>query len=516
MREFIGSESKHLPMATEAAQHSDTYEEFITLVERISNVGSAQSLLNWDQEVMMPEEGTPARSKQLSALSAVSHELLTGEEMAGYLDELDDADLDAEQAAVVREVRRKYERAARVPTDLVEQISQTAAEAHPLWKEAKAEDDFSVFAPKLEELVELKREYAEHIDPDRDPYAVLFEDYEPYLGLDTAEETLTELRDELVPLVEDIRASDADPATPFAGEFDEDTQEELARDVLDTLGYDWDRGRLDVAPHPFSTGNQFDARVTTRFDESDPLGALTSTIHEFGHATYTLGLPDEHYGTPLGESRDLTVHESQSRLWENHVGRSEPFWERFLPAMQERFAQVADATPRDVYEAANTVKEDNLIRVEADELTYHMHIVVRFEIEQELISGELDVEDVPEVWNDKYEQYLGIRPDTDAEGCLQDIHWSHGSFGYFPTYSLGSVLAAQLYEAAEDDLGNLDERTREGEFDDLHAWLTEQVHQHGSRYTTDDLVREATGEGFTADYFLDYVTEKYGELYDLN
>ncbi|WP_435362820.1 carboxypeptidase M32 [Haloarchaeobius sp. DYHT-AS-18] len=504
-------------MASEAAteESGELYEEFLSTVQRLSNVGYAQQVLNWDQEVMMPEEGTRARSQQLSALSAIGHELLTSDEMAGYLDDLEAADLEPEQEAVVREIRRKHERATRVPTELVQEISETTSEAHPKWKKAKEEDDFSIFAPSLEKLVELKKEYAEYIDPDKDPYEVLFEDYEPYLGLDTAEETLAQLREDLVPLVEDIRDSEVELATPFEGEFDAETQEELARDVLDTVGYDWDRGRLDVAPHPFSTGTQFDARVTTRFNPADPLGALTSTIHEFGHASYTLGLPDEHYGTPLGEARDLTVHESQSRLWENHIGRSEAFWERFLPAMKERFPQLDDATPRDVYEAANTVKEDNLIRVEADELTYHMHIVVRFEIERELISGDLDVEDVPEAWNDKYEEYLGIRPDTDATGCLQDIHWSHGSFGYFSTYSLGSVLAAQLYDAAEDDIDDLESKVREGDFEELHAWLTDKIHRHGKRYTTDDLVREATGEDFTADYFIDYVEQKYGALYDL-
>lgn len=504
-------------MATEATEEpaSDTYAEFIAKVQRITNVGNAAGVLNWDQEVMMPEGGTPARSRQLSALSAVSHELLTDERMGELLDELESEELDDEQAAVVREIRRKYERSTRVPTDLVEEISRTTSEALPKWKEARAEDDFSIFAPVLETLVDLKRRYAEHIDPDADPYEVLFADYEPYLPLSTAEETLAQLRDELVPLVEQVRESDAELATPFSGEFDVEAQQDLSRDVLDLLGYDWDRGRLDVAPHPFSTGTQFDARVTTRFDEQDPLGAITSTVHEFGHATYTLGLPDEHYGTPLGQSRDLTVHESQSRLWENHVGRSRAFWTKFLPTVAERFPQLSDATVEDVYEAANTVHEDNLIRVEADELTYHMHIVVRFEIERELIAGDLAVEDVPEVWNDKYEEYLGVRPETDAEGCLQDIHWSHGSFGYFPTYSLGSVLAAQLYAAVLEDVPDLEEQIENGEFEALHEWLTEHVHCHGARYTTDELVQVATGESFTADYFLDYVTEKYGELYDL-
>ena len=289
----------------------------------------------------------------------------------------------------------------------------------------------------------------------------------------------------------------------------------LSREALTLLGYDWSRGRLDTSSHPFTSGNQFDSRVTTRFDESDPLGALTATIHEFGHAQYNLGLPDEHYGTPLGDHRDLTVHESQSRLWENHVGRSQAWWELFLPAFEEQFPQVEGVTPRQAYEAANQVYEDNYIRVEADELTYHMHIVLRFEIERALVSGDLDVRDVPEVWNDKMEEYLGIRPPTDAVGCLQDIHWSHGNFGYFPTYSLGSVLAAQLYAAATDDVPDIEERTRNGEFDALHDWLGEHVHRHGARYTTPDLVEEATGEAYTADYFLDHVEEKYGELYDL-
>ncbi|WP_247002916.1 carboxypeptidase M32 [Halosolutus gelatinilyticus] len=507
-------------MATDQAQSEgtgDTYEEFEDRVRRITNVGTAAGILQWDQEVVMPDEGTPARAQQLSTLSSINHEILTADETGALLDELEGSDLTDEQAAVVREVRRQYDRETSVPGELVEEISATTANAHPTWKEAKENDDFETFAPTLEKLVELKRDYAEHIDPDADPYEVLFAGYEPYLDLETAERVLERLRDELVPLIEAIDESDADLETDaFAGEFEDDDQEALARDVLDSLGYDWSRGRLDTAPHPFSSGTQFDARVTTRFEEDDLLGSITSTIHEFGHANYTLGLPDDGYGTPLGESRDLSVHESQSRLWENHVGRSRPFWEHFLPIARERFPGLEDVNPEEAYEAANQVYDDNLIRVEADELTYHLHIVIRFEIERDLISGDLAVEDVPEVWNDKYEEYLGVRPETDAEGCLQDIHWSHGSFGYFPTYSLGSVLAAQLYAAAEDDIGDLDDRIREGEFDDLNGWLRENVHRHGKRYTTPELIERATGEEFTADHFLAYVESKYGALYDLD
>ncbi|MFB6151275.1 MAG: carboxypeptidase M32 [Haloarculaceae archaeon] len=498
----------------EATEAPEPYPEFVDHVERLSYVQDAAGVLGWDQQVTMPEGGTPARSKQSSALSSVSHDLLTDDRVAEWLDDLDDADLDAGHRAVVREIRREHERAAEVPEELVAEISETASNALPVWEEAKAEDDFDAFAPTLEKMVELKREYAAAIDPDRDPYEVLFEDYEPYLGLDTAERVLERLRDELVPLIDEIKASDADLANPFAdGEYDPDDQEALVREALDDLGYDWERGRLDTAPHPFSTGNQFDARVTTRFDPADPMGAVGSTIHEFGHATYTLGLPDEHYGTPLGQSRDLTVHESQSRLWENHVGRSRAFWEFFAPRVEEHLG--VDASPRRLYEAANQIYPENLIRVEADELTYHMHIVLRFEIERDLIAGDLDVAEVPQVWNDKTEEYLGVRPETDSEGCLQDIHWTHGSLGYFPTYSLGSVLAAQLYDSLAADVGDVDRLVREGEFDPLHEWLTEHVHRHGCRYETDDLVREATGESFTADYFLDYAREKFGSLYDL-
>ncbi|WP_297888414.1 carboxypeptidase M32 [uncultured Halorubrum sp.] len=508
-------------MATEAAPDEsasapDAYEALLDRVQRWNAVGSASGVLGWDQQVMMPEGGTPARSKQLSALSSVHHDMVTADETGELLDELDDADLTDEQAAVVREVRREYERADAVPVELVEEISETGSEALQAWEEAKAEDDFDEFAPYLEKHVELKREYAEHIDPDRDPYEVLFEEFEPCLSMERAESILAELREALVPMIEDIRESDVELAVDtFEGTFPEDEQEALSRDALELVGYDFDRGRLDVSSHPFTSGNQFDCRVTTRFDETDPLGAVGSTVHEFGHAQYNLGLPQEHFGTPLGTSRDLSVHESQSRLWENHVGRSEAFWREFLPVFQEHFPQTEEATVRDAYEAFNQVYEDNLIRVEADELTYHLHIVIRFEIERDLVRGDLDVEDVPGVWNDKYEEYLGIRPDTDSEGCLQDIHWSHGNFGYFPTYSLGSVMAAQLFEAAEAEIDDLDAKIAEGEFDDLHDWLGENVHRHGSRYETNELVKRATGEDFSADAFLDYVDEKYGELYGI-
>ncbi|MFC6889723.1 carboxypeptidase M32 [Halorubrum trueperi] len=508
-------------MATEAAADdvSDAPEAYDALLDRVrrwNTVGSAAGVLGWDQQVMMPEGGTPARSKQLSTLSSINHDMITDDETGELLDELEDEELTDERAAVVREVRREYERADAVPVDLVEEISETSSEALQAWERARADDDFERFAPHLEKHVELKRQYAEHIDPDRDPYEVLFEEFEPCLSMERTESILDELRETLVPMIDAIRESDATLAVDtFEGQFPAGDQEAVARDALDLVGYDFDRGRLDVSSHPFTSGNQFDCRITTRFDESDPLGAVGSTIHEYGHAQYTLGLPREHWATPLGDSRDLSVHESQSRLWENHVGRSRAFWELFLPAFTERFPETDDATVEDAYEAFNQVHEDNLIRVEADELTYHLHIVVRFEIERDLVRGDLDVADVPEAWNDKYEEYLGIRPDTDGDGCLQDIHWSHGNFGYFPTYSLGSVMAAQLFAAAEREIDDLDAKIAAGDFEDLQGWLGENVHRHGSRYETNELVKRATGEDFSADAFTDYVEEKYGELYGI-
>jgi len=503
-------------MSDTTAAGEAAYDDLLDRVGRIGNVSHATELLSWDQQVMMPEGGTPARSRQLSALSAVEHDLLIADELDALLDELEGSSLDDEQRAVVREIRREQERAVRVPTELVERISAASSEALTAWREARENDEFDTFAPHLSELIELKRQYAEYIDPDRDPYEVLFEEYEPCLPLTHAEDVLTDLRDAVVPLVDEIRASEADLATDtFAGTFAAEDQEALMRGALDQLGYPWERGRLDEAPHPFSTGTSYDARITTRYDESDPIGALLSTVHEFGHATYTLGLPDEAYGTPLGEARDLSIHESQSRLWENHVGRSTAFWEQFLPTVIEAFPDVGGVSVRDAYEAVNAVDPSNLIRVEADELTYHLHIALRFEIERDLIRGDLDVSEVPAVWNDKMASYLGVRPERDAEGCLQDIHWSHGAFGYFPTYSLGSVVAAQLFDAAEADIDGLEDRIREGEFDPLHEWLTEHVHRHGKRFETNDLVRRATGADVTADAFVDYATAKYGELYGL-
>ncbi|MFW6382962.1 MAG: carboxypeptidase M32 [Haloferacaceae archaeon] len=489
------------------------YRDLMEQYARVSHIESGSGVLYWDQQVTMPVGGTPARGKQLAALSATTHETLTSDAMADALDAAEAADLNEEEAANVREIRRRHERNRSVPESLVEELTEHRSHSQQAWKEAKAADDFDRFAPALETLRDLHVERAEAIDPDRPTYEVMYEDGEPYLPLERIEEIFEELKAGLVPLIEEIAASDADLASPFvaAGPYDDDTQRGLSEAVLDLLNYPDDRGRLDVSAHPFTSGNQYDARITTRFKPADPMDAFTATVHEFGHASYELGLPDDRFGEPLGASLSSGVHESQSRFWENHVARTEPFWEGFVDEANDHLG--TDATAREAYEAVNQIYPENLIRVEADELTYHLHIILRCEIDRAFVEGDIGVDEIPAVWNEKMDEYLGVVPDTDADGCLQDIHWS-GRFAAFQGYTIGSVLAAQLDHAMREDLGDVDALIREGELAPLWEWMTEHVHRHGRRYPTDELVEVATGEPLTAEYFLDYVEEKFGELYD--
>lgn len=492
----------------------DAYEKILERSKKLNNLKTIDNLLFWDARVMMPTGGTPARSAQRGLISSLRHDLLT-ENVDEWLTTIDEDDLSDDQQAVVREMRREHERIVRVDPDLFEELSSVTSAANDAWETAREESNFEMFAPHLERIIELKREYAAQIAPDREPFAVIFEEYEPYLGVDTAERVLDRLGDHLVDLLEDIRASDVNPGGAFTGSFDPDRQMELSRDALSFVNCDWDRARLDQSTHPFSYGNRYDMRITTRFDETTPVDGLTSTLHEFGHAHYNHGLDEETFLTPLAQARSHSIHESQSRFWENHIGRSEAFWEAFLPVLQKHFPKTSTVTPREAYEAANRVAEENFIRVEADEVTYHLHIILRFEIERALVNGDIDVEEVPAVWNDKMEAYLGIRPPDDTQGCLQDIHWSIGRVGTFQNYTLGTVFSAQLQHALEDDFGALAELVRQKRFDEIQSWLMENVHRHGQRYTTDDLVVAATGEPFTADYFLDYIDEKYSNLYNL-
>jgi carboxypeptidase Taq len=505
-------------MADTTLNPEEAYERLHDRAERVGGLETIDNLLFWDQQVMMPSGGTPGRSMQRGLISSLQHEAFIGDDVAGWLDAVANGDLSEDQQAVVREVRREHERRSSVPQELEERRNSVISEANDAWEQARDTDDWETFAPYLEELVDLTRKQAEHIDPEAEPFDVILGEYEPYLDVDHVEAVFEDLRATLVPLIEDIRESDADPGGVFVehGPYDEEAQMALSEDALSFVGCDWDRARLDTTTHPFSYGNRHDMRITTRFHEDSIVGGLSSSLHEYGHASYELGLDEDAFPGPLGQSRSHGIHESQSRFWENHVGRTEAFWEQFLPIVCEQFPQLSEVTPREAYEAANQVTEENFIRVAADEVTYHLHVLVRFEIERALVNGDLDVADVPAVWNDKYEEYLGIRPETDTEGCLQDIHWSIGRIGSFQGYTLGTVFAAQLTNAMEAELGeSVEMLVADRRFDDMRDWMGENVHDHGKRYETDELVIQATGEELTAEYFLDYLTEKYADLYDL-
>jgi carboxypeptidase Taq len=489
------------------------YEQLLERHRRITNLQNAAMHLLWDEQVVMPEGGTPARSQQRSALSATAHELLVDDDVAAWLDDISVDELTDEQAATVREIRRAHEREADVPSELAEELAQVGSENREIWQEAKANNDYGQFAPRLERLRDLQRERAAHVDPGTDPYEVLYEDSNPYIPLETMEEIFETLRSEIPPLIDEIRDADTELADPWAGEYPTESQEALSEAALDFVGYDRERGRLDTAPHPFMAGTQFDARVTTRYKQTDPLDALTATVHEYGHASYQLGLRQDAYATPPGQPRSSGVHESQSRFWENHIGRTKPFWEVFLPTFTSHIDGHDDLTVQDVYESVNRVDPDNVIRVEADELTYHMHIILRCEVGRRFVEGDIEAAEIPQVWNETMDEYLGVVPDTDSEGCLQDIHWTDG-FAAFHGYTIGSVLAAQLNAAIRDDL-DVDALVRDRDFDPIREWMGERVHQHGQRYTTPELVEVATGEPLTAEYFVEYVTEKFGALYDL-
>lgn len=484
---------------------SDPVEALRERLRKAAAIERANGVLRWDQEVVMPPGGTPARARERAELSRLAHEAWTADAMRDAIEAADREASTRDERAIVREAVRKHQRLVRVPDDVVEALAEATSRAHAYWVEAKREDDFESFAPVLEEIVQLRRQYAGSIAPDRSPYAVLFEDHEPWLDWTQAREHLEALVEGLAPLVDQAPETPDADAGALEGPWPTGVQREVFEELLEELGYDYDRGRIDESEHPFTTGNPHDARVTTRLHEDDLLSGLTSTVHEFGHALYTQNLPREHLGTPLGEDRNLVVHEANARLWENHVARSSGFWRWLAPTLEDAFDREID--PFEAWRTANRI-QPGPIRVDADEVTYHLHIAVRVGIEERLVEGELSVDEVPKAWNDRMEALVGVRPDNDREGVLQDVHWSHGSIGYFPTYSLGSMLAAQLAEAIEADAGPIAPMAHEGRFSPIRDWLAEHVHRHGQRFTTGGLVEHATGGELSPQPLIDYAEEK--------
>ncbi|MFN2298299.1 MAG: carboxypeptidase M32 [Anaerolineales bacterium] len=490
-----------------------------TLLAEIADLSAVSHLLAWDQQVNLPAAAAETRGRQLAALGRISHNLATSPELGRLIESLREPaerlDPDSDDARLIRTAARDFEKETRVPSEFVAEFELAAAVAFSAWTEARAKSDFSLFQPHLEQLVGLRRRYIGFFPPSEHPYDILLDDFDP--GLKTAEvrAVFDALRPEQTALIRRIAGLEPPDDSFLHRPFDEQSQLAFGREVITRFGFDWNRGRLDRSAHPFSDGlGDGDTRITTRVDPAFFTDCFFSILHEAGHGLYDQGIPPEIERGPLGRNLSLSVHESQSRLWENLVGRSLPFWECFYPRLLEVFPSLADIPLERFHRGINRV-QPSLIRTDADEATYNLHVMLRFELELALMEGSLAVRDLPEAWNERMREYLGVVPDDDAHGVLQDVHWSSGLFGYFPTYALGNLVSVQLWEAAARDLPDLESQIRAGAFGELLAWLREKVHRHGRKFSSQDLVRRVTGSPIDPQPYLRYLERKFGALYHL-
>ncbi|MFQ5805636.1 MAG: carboxypeptidase M32 [Phycisphaerae bacterium] len=497
---------------------SATYAEFIERVKELQTSRAIEALLDWDQETYMPKRGAEDRANQLALIAGLSHEKLTADELGDLLARLESEgrDDDFVVATNVREVRREYGRAIKLPKSLVQDIAKTSTLAKAAWVEARQESKFSEFAPHLERLLDLKRQVADLIGWTTEPYDALMDEYEPGAKAAQVQEVFESVKAELVPLVAAIKDAPRQPDTSIRQrECPRERQEAFNRGIVEAMGLDFQAARIDVSAHPFCAGmSPRDVRITTRYDEHYMPMSLFGVMHEAGHALYEQGLDAAHAGTPMAQSVSLGIHESQSRLWENQVGRSRAFWQHFYPQLQAAFPSLADVALDDWHFVVNTV-EPSLIRVEADEVTYGLHIMLRFDLERKMLQNEIAIRDIPAAWNAGMKELLGITPPDDARGCLQDIHWSMGIFGYFPTYALGNLYAAQFFAAARRALPELEEQIARGELLPLREWLRENVHRHGKRYRASELIKRVSGRELSHQAFIDYLHAKFKPLYRL-
>lgn len=489
--------------------------ELFALWREIRDVAAAEALLAWDQETFMPRGGLGDRASSLATLAGVKHALLTSTRLAECLERCAGAaEPGGELAAQVARARRHVDRAVRVPGDLAKALAETSSLALGAWREAREAADFQLFRPLLERMIDLKRQEAAAISPRGNVYDVLLDEFDPGATEEGLVPLFSDLRAALGPIVAAVTASGVTvDESPALGRFEVGAQEAFGREVAAAIGFDFDAGRLDPSAHPFCTGiGVADVRMTWRWQDDDFRPALFGIVHESGHGLYEQGLPARWRGTPIGEAVSLGIHESQSRLWENQVGRGRAFWHWALPRFRERFPAAAASSVDEIWPTLHVVRP-SLIRVEADEVTYNLHVAVRFEVERALFAGRLEVGDLPERWNALCEELLGIMPPDDSRGVLQDIHWALGSFGYFHTYTLGTLAAAQLYEAAGAALRDLEGSLAAGDFGPLLGWLREHVHGQGSRYPAAELIERATGQPLSPGAFLGQVRRDVREVY---
>ncbi len=500
---------------------NDTYQKLRQRLGEIHDLERSSAVLEWDQQTNMPPGGAEARAEQTATLRKTAHSWFVADEVGEWLAALRPVaaewDYDSDAAALVRVASRDYEKARKIPPELVAEMARVSAMAYEAWVKARQESDFSLFRPHLEKIVELNVRFAEAYGYEKHIYDPLLDQFEPGTTTEQVAALFTDLRATLVPLVAAIseKLGAVDDAV-LHRTYDTDRQWDFGMRVLKDFGFDLRRGRQDKSVHPFTTSFSIgDVRLTTRFDEDFLPTALYGTLHECGHGLYEQGLSPALERTPLADGASLGVHESQSRLWENLVGRSRAFVSHYFPALQLVFPkQLADCTSEAFYRAVNKV-EPSFIRVEADEVTYNLHIMLRFELENEMLEGRVQIVDLPDAWNAKMKTYLGIVPPNDAQGVLQDIHWSGGMFGYFPTYTLGTVMSVQFFDRAKADISDLVEQIEAGQFGPLHEWLRENIYRHGRKYLPTELVERVTGDHLTSANYLAYIQAKFSDIYRL-
>ena len=500
---------------------SPTIARLNALVGDVVDLRHAASLIGWDERVSMPPGGVAVHGDMAATIQRIAHEKFTSAELGRALEdaarEVESLPPDSASARLVKVTAHDYERAVRVPSEYVEEHAHVASAAHQAWKDARAQSSYAMFQPHLEKIVRLGQQYAAFFQPVAHPYDALIDPYEPGILTSEIQEIFDVLRPRQVELVRAIQERRVDEAPFLSAGYDEPEMLAFSTEVISAFGFDWTRGRQDKSTHPFATPiGSDDVRITTRFDNRHPFEMLFAAMHEAGHALYEQGVSPAWNRTLAGGGASLGVHESQSRMWENVIGRSRPFWQHFFPRLQQRFpAQLGGVTLDTFHRGINHVRQ-SLIRVEADEVTYNLHVMVRVEIEIALLTGAVSTVDAPAYWNAKMKEYLGVVPDNDARGILQDMHWSIGLFGYFATYTLGNLIALQLWEKYKDDDPQWAERIGRGEFGPLREWLRDALHQHGRSDQPRDLVMRITGHPVSTAPYLEYLESKYGELYGLS
>lgn len=495
-------------------------DQLKAILAEVYDLSSAAALLGWDQQTYMPSAGAEGRGHQIATLEKIAHNKFTSDQVGQLIEDLvadlKQLDPDSDDACLIRVSDREYKKQTRVTSEWVENFARETTVAHQVWEKARSENNFAGFQPNLERIFELRREYSAFFVPYEHVYDPILDDFEPGLKTADVQEIFKTLRPQQVELIKAISEKPQVDDSFLRGEFDERKQWDFGVNVITAFGYDWNRGRQDRAAHPFTESNgSDDVRITTRIYPDELTAGMFSSMHEAGHALYELGVDHALARSPLASGASLALHESQSRMYENLLGRSMPFWEFYYPRLQDTFpARLGNVSLEDFYCGINKV-EPSLIRVEADEATYNLHVMLRLELEIALMERSLEVKDLPEAWNAKMEQFLGVTPPNDADGVLQDVHWSSGLIGYFSTYALGNLISLQLWELILQDIPDLPDQVRKGQFGELLDWLRRKVHRHGAKYEPQDLIMRITGSKIDPEPYMRYLKNKYSQIYKL-